>query len=466
MFNNFYKIIHNKYSRLFEFIFFLRYLFIIFITSSALFLTIPVFFDYEKRAEAIKSNLLTKYNFKISNYEKIKYNIFPLPNLELTSVQIKLKFSENFSVKKIKIYPDIFSIYNYENFNLNKIILKDSDIKFEISNLKFFLKQLFFQKNKLFFDNLKLEIIDNKIPVVTLGNIKFTNFGYNKNLIRGLVFDKKFEVRIDDNFKNINFRLLNSGINADINFDRNKKNNSTLGSLKSKILSTNFKSNFEYDGKVIKIYNSYFRSKSLSLKNKIEIFLNPYLDINSEFIIEEFNNQIFRKVNLIEILGYKDFLKKINNKSVISFKSKKFSRNFFDDANLKINLAYGRMNYSKRLSFGSSVIKCDGNINFLEEYPLLFFNCIIKAENKREFLKKFSIKAKSKSEILELKVNGNLSILSRKVNFKNISMDESYEASKDDLKYFKDTFEKILFDNNFFEIFDLKKIKEFILEIS
>ena len=37
---------------------------------------------------------------------------------------------------------------------------------------------------------------------------------------------------------------------------------------------------------------------------------------------------------------------------------------------------------------------------------------------------------------------------------------------KEDLKYFKESFENILFDENFLEIFNLKKIKTFILEIS
>ena len=45
-------------------------------------------------------------------------------------------------------------------------------------------------------------------------------------------------------------------------------------------------------------------------------------------------------------------------------------------------------------------------------------------------------------------------------------MNDNYNASKEDLKYFKNTFENILFDESFSEIFDLKKIKEFILEIS
>ena len=45
-------------------------------------------------------------------------------------------------------------------------------------------------------------------------------------------------------------------------------------------------------------------------------------------------------------------------------------------------------------------------------------------------------------------------------------MNSNYVASKEDLKYFKDIFERILFDESFLEIFNFKKIKEFIKEIN
>ena len=67
--------------------------------------------------------------------------------------------------------------------------------------------------------------------------------------------------------------------------------------------------------------------------------------------------KIFRKVDLNKLLNYKDFLRKINNKSEINFKSKKFNRKLFDDINLKFKLAYGRVNFSKKLSSNNSSIK-------------------------------------------------------------------------------------------------------------
>ena len=70
------------------------------------------------------------------------------------------------------------------------------------------------------------------------------------------------------------------------------------------------------------------------------------------------------------------------------------------------------------------------------------------------------------TEALKINITGNLNLRGNKINFKKISMNNIYIASKEDLKYFKIVFESILFDEGILEIFELKKIKEFILEIS
>ena len=45
-------------------------------------------------------------------------------------------------------------------------------------------------------------------------------------------------------------------------------------------------------------------------------------------------------------------------------------------------------------------------------------------------------------------------------------MNNNFNVSKEDLKYINKSFENIFFNRAFIEIFDLKKIKEFILEVS
>ena len=467
MINKIYKTINNKYSRFFKFLFFLRYLFAIFIITTSLFLFIPSFFDYGKRAKVIKSYIYDNYDLRISDYQQIKYKALPFPALEFENVKIDFeKTSSNLNVKKMKIYPKFFHIYNYENFQTKKIILKDNNIVLKTLDLKYFISHIFDQNNKLYLNNLNLEIIDKNQSIMAVKNIKYSNYGYKKNLITGELFGKNFKTQIDNDLKKIKFNLLNSGILAELSLNKNNKNDITSGTFKSKILNTNLKFNFSYDDEKLQISNSYLRNKNLSFNNDITIIFNPFLQINSKILIEEFNPYLIQKVDLNKFLSFKNIIKKINSESEIEFISKKFSRDHIDNLNLKIDLAYGRMNYSKKLSISDNFLNCSGDINFLEDFPLLFFNCNIKSNDKQKFLKLFSIKSKSKKETLNIEVEGNLSILNKKINFKKILVNEEYKASKEDLKYFKKTFENIVLKNFFLESFNYNNIKEFILEIS
>ena len=105
-------------------------------------------------------------------------------------------------------------------------------------------------------------------------------------------------------------------------------------------------------------------------------------------------------------------------------------------------------------------------MNSLEEYPLLYFDCSMEFNGKKQFFRKLSIKERKDNLNFKLSIIGNLNILNNKINFKKITSNENYKASKEDLEYFKNNFENILFDESFLEIFSLKKIKEFFLEVS
>ena len=465
MLNKFFKRIHNKYSRFFKFIFFLRYLFAIFIAAISLFFTIPMFFDYEKKAQFIKNYLKNDYNFDVRKYSNIRYNAYPFPRLELENVKLKLKNSQiNLNVSKLKIYPKILSIYNFNDFKAKKIILIDSNTDLESTELKN-IKDLFLNpKKELSFNNLNIKISDENKIVLNLENLNFANFGYRKNLIKGEAFKKNFEFQFGDNLEAINFKLLNTGINAKLSLNEAQIKGKKSGNVKSRILNSNIKFNFDYGEEEIKIDNFYFRNKNISFNNVSSIILNPFLDINTNFIIEEFNPKILKKISFNQILKLKEKIKKINSTNIIYFKPQKFSKNLVNNLNLKINLAYGRINYKKKFFIADNIFDCEGNLNILEEFPVLFFDCFTIIDQKKEFLKKFSIKMNVKKDRLKLTAKGNLNIVNKKINFDNVSVnDESF--LKEDLKYFKKSFENILLDKSFYETFNIKKIKNFILEV-
>ena len=467
MFNKFVKTIHNKYYKFFRFIFFLRYLFTIFFVTIALFLIIPNFLNYDKKSKFIIDHLLDNYNYKVTSFEKIKFTSFPVPKLEIKNTIISFNStSKSLELKNLIVYPKLLNIYQYENFQSNKIVFRDSDISLETSEVFDLLNELFKQKNRLIIKNLDINIINEDEPVIGIKNIKFKNFGHNENLVQGKIFEKDFKLKFENNLNHIDFEISNSGISGDINFKTIEGKNVKKGILKLQILNTNLKTNFVFDEKEIKLDNFFFRNNNVVFNNKSLIIFKPFLDINSIYTLEEFNPDILEKVNFNELLKFNNLIKKINSKNEINFKSKKFSNNFIDQLNLKINSAYGRINYSKKILISEDILECNGDINLLEDYPILFFDCNIISYDKKKLLKRFSIKNKKKDEFFKLKVEGNLNILSKKINFKKILINENYNASKTDLKYFKDTFENILYDENFFKIFKLKKIKEFILEVS
>ena len=465
--NNFYKIINNKYSKFFRFIFFLRYLVAIFFISIVLFLTIPKFFNYEKRSNLIKNHILNNYDFEMNEYEKIEFKALPFPRLEIKNVLIRPKSSPlKFKIKNLILYPKLISLYNYKNFYLNKIILKNVHTSLQVSDLRTLMSIYFQQKKKIFIKNLNLDVEDKSKQIAKIRNLKLANYGYNKNLITGKIFEKNFKIKIDKEYEIINFELLNSGVSATINLDKRKKIDLFSGIVKAKILSTNMKFNFKYDKKTLDIGNFYLRNKNFSFNNNSQINLYPYLEIETNFEIDEINLQAFKKANLSNFLKFKDIVKKINSNNKIYFKSKKFNRNSIDEIKINIASAYGRVNVKKKISFFDSHFDCKANVNLLEDYPLLFFDCSFLTQDKKKFLKHFNIKIKEKNKNLKIFIIGNINILNKKINFKTISVNKNYNASKEDLLYFKRAFEDLLFTQNFFDIFSLKKIREFIIEIS
>ena len=159
MINKIKKSIHNKFSNIFKFFFFLRYIFLIFLSAIVIFLTIPKFFDYNKNIDVLKSNLTNLYGLETKNYEEITYNFFPSPRLSLKNVSLNIVDSPtNFKTNNLDIILNIKSIYKFENLKLEKIIFSNSVIDLDIDESKSFLNYIKDLKKKIQFKSLKIEL--------------------------------------------------------------------------------------------------------------------------------------------------------------------------------------------------------------------------------------------------------------------------------------------------------------------
>ena len=143
MINKIYKVINNKFPRILKFVFSLRYLILIFSVSLLLFLNIPIFFDYKNKQEIIKSYLLKNYDIEIKEIKSIKFKPFPKPHLELKNLKLNLSTNFVYDVNSLKIYPELFSIYNFNKFEVKKIKLRDINAVSDFINLKEFIISIF-----------------------------------------------------------------------------------------------------------------------------------------------------------------------------------------------------------------------------------------------------------------------------------------------------------------------------------
>ena len=466
MINKIYIKINNKFSSIFKFIFFLRYLIAIFFVAIVLFLSIPQFFDYKKKEQVIINYLLKNYEIELKKIKKIQFKSFPTPHLFLSNLETNFhKESIDLKINNMKIYPKLFSIFNYENFQVRKIELKNNNANVNIYQIIPFTKYLLNIEKKISIKNLSLKIKDKNRPVIHFEEINFSNYGYKKNKINGLVFNKKFGIDFENKFNKFNLKIPD--INVSSNINTFKDDNSKLaGSLQGKILKLNLKLDFLFNQGSIKINNFLLRDKKLSLDSDGYFDFKPYFKINLKSQIKDIDLDLLKNFDLNIIFDQKDLLKRINSENIITFKSKKFSRDLISQLEIQTNLAYGRLTASKTFSINGNNFFCSNEVNLISDYPVLYFNCLLKSSDKKSLYKKLKIDLKTQNEPFNLKVKGNLNILNKKINFVKVEMNNKYNASQEDLEFFKNSFESILFDGNFNEIFRLSKIRKFIYEIN
>ncbi len=466
MINKINKIVNNKFSSYFKFIFFFRYFLLIFFVAIVLFITTPYFIDFKKKENLININLNQSYGLKLKKVDNISYKALPRPHLNLDNATLNVsQVDVNLEVNNLKIYPKLLSLYNFENYQLRKIKLIGNSFESNFKNISLLIKKIYDLKNKIHLKDLNIIIIDKKDKIVVLKNINYYNYGFSKNKLTGLVFNKKFVIKFKDLLNDIHFKLLNTGISAKLKvFD--KQNSGLSGILQGKILQSKFKLDFKFEEDYLSVNNFFFRDKKLSFDSKGTLTFKPFFKIDLINNIKSIDTEIILNFEIDKLIKLKDLITRINSKNIISFESKKIIGNIVDKVELNTDLKYGRLDIIKKIAIKNTDIYCLGFINLIEEYPILNFNCSIKSPNISELFNKIKIDYEGQFDYFDLDFEGNLNILNKKINFNKIKLNEDYIATKDDLKFFKTNFETILLKNNLFNIFNFKKIREFINAIS
>ena len=113
--------------------------------------------------------------------------------------------------------------------------------------------------------------------------------------------------------------------------------------------------------------------------------------MNIKSLIKDIKKDVFYKTDLRNLLQNKNFLKRLNINHEINYVSKKFSRNIINKVNSKFSITFGTLYIKKNVSLDEGLIDCNNEVNLIDEKPIFIFDCLIKSNNSKKFLKNFSV---------------------------------------------------------------------------
>jgi len=455
------------FKKLFKSISFLKYPILIFLISITIYLIVPKYLNYDKKESAIKMAFDEKYGINLKEINSITYNFFPRPRLKLEVPSFSINGNLiNGKIKSLYIILNYSELYNIKNLQLNKIILDNSNLNFEINKYKDVFKYLKNYKDKILIKNSFLIFKDQNKELTKISKVKIQNT--NKKIsARGYLLEKKIYLDIldtDDSTK-IDLKIPEIASFMIISLDTKNNHPNILGEVKTKILNNNLEFEFKYKNK-FKIYNSLFRNRNLQSSFDGEIELKPYFKFDLVFNLINVNFDKLIDINFIKKVD-KILLnnKKLNGRLEVLYENKSFYFHTIKKSDILLFFNNGEIDI-KNISIKTE----DGIFNFSgfvsgSDYQKLDFKTFIDVENKGKFLRRIGVDKKHRGKSVNLTLEGSINLSANKIYLEEITSKNGYSASKEDIKYYKKNFEELVIKDSYLGLFDKKKIKDFIQKI-
>jgi len=480
---NFFKRIFNlnqfKKIKLYNFKFFTLYIPFAFLLFGFLYISIPLFYTFEKTS--LEKKICQKVKASCFINGKINYRFFPTPRINITNVAIKNKNKNTLiETKNLSIIVSLNDLFKKENYHFKKIIFKNFEININFKDLKDLkeFKNILLVKNNdtsLYFEKGKIILYNTEEYVGTINNI-IINSKYKKdNILTQLKGNfLNHQVEVDFNKKNTdesyNTKIVLKVKDFDfftkfIFSDSKIKPNTKTGSFTIKESKNKINGVFDYSNYVFKINKSNLRSPFIDGKLNGEIILRPFFEFDLDLNLNTLN---FTKL-------YNSFLS-LDEKSQASFF--KANNRVNGKLNIQSNKIYSKNNlinsFESRVKFYNGNIKIDqlllslgklgaadmtGYINNDKKLSNLKFESNIFIDNQKKFLSKFGIYNKKKI-FSDLFVSGNFDFINKKVSFYEISNEN--KLSIEDINYTEAEFNNEMLDKNYNNLFNFSNFKTFL----
>ena len=344
-------------------------IFFIIFFGTAIFFSVPTFYDYEKYNQKIVKTINQEFKINIYNLKDISFRFIPSPHLLIKSADLKIKNDEEdilSELKNIKVFLSITDLYK-DKYKIKKVVVRKANFYLNNLSLKNFTHNLkkniinnfIIKKSTLFFKNKNDEII-------LLSSIKDFNYQIdyinNKKILSiiGNIFDSDYEFNylIDyksPNIQNINLKLKepNLQIENKLEDDLTQNTEKQIGTLILNFLSNKNIINY----KIIK--------NKIEFKNKN--FKNTNFDINGYINFHPFHFDLsldLKKNNLKEIENLLYFIYKNQNMKL---------ENLSGNLTLKLNNIENKVLKKAllELKFNNSKLSTTKKIFYLSNFAIL-----------------------------------------------------------------------------------------------
>ena len=444
-----------------------------------LYLVIPSFYSYDK--SKIEKILCKNQKIKCSINGDVSYRFYPTPRIKIKDLTVNDFFEKEKILIKTETAIIKLSFSNLlvkEKHKFKEIKLNNYEINFDLKSLKNYgnfsekkikIMPIVFTKGKIIF-------YDGKDYVATIDktniNIKF--------------FEDFFDATLKGNFLNDNIyiKATNESVNDQISTDIILKMSQMNFLIKTKFFNSEKDKSIKTGNFLIKkdknkiagvfdYKNNEFKINKSNLKNSFlegellgEITLLPYFNFNLDLNLNSLN--FTRLYNYFLTLNKKEVFK-INNKINGNLNLSA------DKINSKYNLT---KSFESRLKFNNGDILVDqflinlgklgavdivGIVDSDEKFTNFKFESNVFVDNQKKFLSKFGIYNKENISS-HFFVSGNFDLINPRGSFYEIS--HAKKLNNEDINYIEKEFNNLMLEDGYNSLFHFPNFKEFIKSVT
>ena len=446
---------------------------------SVIYLSIPMFFSYDK--SKLENEICKGFNLECLIKGKIRYSFLPTPRIKIKDLIIKDFVDKTRilgTIDNVAIKLSFYNLSDKNKLNFTKVELQKAEVNFDLNNLKEY--QNFFEKKfnskPINLTKGEIKFFDGPKNVATIANVKFkykTNNKVDDIILKGDFLNEYIYINLKNKKKENKpakiFKLKYLDSNTKINiFKSDLKKNTIKGNISFKKGKNRLTSIFDYKDHQIDFTQANLRNSFLDGKFNAEVKLLPYFNFNLDVDLNSVNfNSLHSSLVALSKKSKKNLFKineKINGQLSLSADKIFSKRTLIDSLESRIKFVNGNILIEQLLLNLGKLGAADvtGIIKNNRKFSNFKFENNIFIDNLKRFYNKFSIFNKQ-SMPTNLFVSGSFDLTNLQLHLDEISDDEKFKEG--DVVYIEREFNDLLLKNGYESLFNFIKFKEFIEQI-